>query len=305
MGSVITALAVDPRDTSTLYASVSLRTQTTLTNPQGGQILWLQSRGTIFRGTRDGKRWEPAIPVSASVYTAFAFDPSNASRMYAVGANVLRSTDRGDSWREILNLNKMHVRALAVDPSNGDRLYAIASALFMSSNGGKNWTAAFSQDAGMAYSVATHRDSRTLFVGTERGVIKSNDGGQSWVGASAGLGQVSVNAIAIDPSNPLVLFAATSAGGRAAVYKSADGGASWMLSNDQMDGFSPEGIAIAATNPSSVYVWGARSRGFKTLDAGTTWSPLLAGSSSSTETSALAIDPKNPKVIYVATKFVN
>jgi photosystem II stability/assembly factor-like uncharacterized protein len=291
LGSIISELVLDPENASTIYANVVFRTQT----PMGAQVLF-RARGLIFRSTDAGKKWVESNPLGvrtnptgAPAYSTLVVDPSNTSRLCAAAGNiVLRSTNRGGNWSEILNI--VPVRKFAVDPSDGNTLYALSvNAILKSSNSGKNWAALAPQDVGSLNSlVIDPRDPRNLFVSTRRGVLKSSNGGLSWIGASAGLGEVFVSDIAIDPSNSSVLFAVTSTDGKAAVYKSTDRGDSWIRST-QMDALIPTGIAIAPTSPASVYVWGGNSIGFRSLDAGTTWTALLADPPASTEVSALAI----------------
>src|SRR5207249_443675 len=58
--------------------------------------------------------------------------------------------------------------------------------------------------------------------------IRSTDGGESWSAVSAGLPNLPVTALAIDPQTPTILYAGTQGGG---VYKSTDGGESWGAFN--------------------------------------------------------------------------
>jgi hypothetical protein len=65
-----------------------------------------------------------------------------------------------------------------------------------------------------------------------KGIFKSTDGGKSWTKISQGLSINSatgqphyVKSIAVHPSNPNIVLAATGGG----LYKSTDGGASWDL----------------------------------------------------------------------------
>jgi len=86
----------------------------------------------------------------------------------------------------------------------------------------------------------------TLYAATDTGVFKTTDGGQSWMQTSDGLApgtvydpafdpggkDIRVPAsrvfdLALDPTNPLVLYAATAAG----VYKTKDGGDNWYAVN--------------------------------------------------------------------------
>ena len=62
---------------------------------------------------------------------------------------------------------------------------------------------------------------QTLYVGSEgSGVFKSLDGGDHWFAANSGLGELTVNGLAMDPSNPAVLYVC----GPNGVYKTLTGG---------------------------------------------------------------------------------
>jgi photosystem II stability/assembly factor-like uncharacterized protein len=58
-------------------------------------------------------------------------------------------------------------------------------------------------------------------VGSEGGgVFKSRDGGDHWVALNSGLDELTVDGLAMDPSDPAVLYACGSNG----VYKTLSGG---------------------------------------------------------------------------------
>jgi hypothetical protein len=64
-------------------------------------------------------------------------------------------------------------------------------------------------------------DPQTLYVGSEGGgVFKSSDGGDHWRAVNTGLGELTVDGLAMDPGNPGVLYAC----GPNGVYKTLTGG---------------------------------------------------------------------------------
>jgi len=64
------------------------------------------------------------------------------------------------------------------------------------------------------------------------GVLISTDGCMTWNSSTAGLGNLYVNTLAIDPNNPDVIYAGTNDG----AYLSLDSGTNWSETNDGLLG---------------------------------------------------------------------
>jgi hypothetical protein len=118
-----------------------------------------------------------------------------------------------------------------------------------------------------------------------------------------------VVAVAGVPSNPNLFYMGGVEGG---VWKSTDYGQNWAnITDGQMPGIaSPIGaLAVADSNSNMIYAGTGESdiRGdfdtgdgvYKTTDAGKTWS--YAGLRDTHMTSSLAIDPRNPNVVFAAS----
>ena len=84
-----------------------------------------------------------------------------------------------------------------------------------------------------------------------------------------------VNSVAIAPSHPSVVYAATSGGG---VWRSDDGGKTWMLPGDEMTSRDVRWIQIDPTNPATAWAGleadGRHSAVWRTTDQGATWKPV-------------------------------
>jgi photosystem II stability/assembly factor-like uncharacterized protein len=107
-----------------------------------------------------------------------------------------------------------------------------------------------------------------------------------------------VYALAIDPSNPNILYAGTNYG----VFKSSNAGTSWTDANTVFR--SPNGwlyvsaLAIDPLNPNIVYAVGGGV--FKSTDAGTSWIDITPrGLWGTFPVASLAINPLNPSILYV------
>ena len=150
----------------------------------------------------------------------------------------------------------------------------------------------------------------TLLTDLERrSVLKSTDGGQTWNAADTGLTEpaasageedLRVDALALDPRSPNVLYAGTGNG----VYKTSDGAKTWKLASNGMN--LPTGhrhslaegsiyaLAIDALHTSTVYAAGRDI--WKTTNGGATWKRVLRHGGDS-----LGIDPRRPETVYAGS----
>ncbi len=103
---------------------------------------------------------------------------------------------------------------------------------------------------------------------------------------------LSVDALAIDPTNPDRVYAGTSDG----IYRTQDGGRTWAT----LLSVSASGLTIDPTNSSIVYA--ATSYGvLRSVDAGATWAPVGPPTTFPLAHS-LAIDQANPDTVLAGTE---
>lgn len=212
---------------------------------------------------------------------------------------VVKTTDGGQTWfRSGAGLSGCSVYSVATDPVDPSTVYAtcpfVSEGLFRSVDAGATWLK-FGDgiSAGNPYSVAVN--SSVLYVGMTPGggVFKRSPASPGWLSASNGLPSSIVVVLAVDPTDPNVVYAGTGAG----LYKTANGGVSWQPLSPGHD--VPEGREISdiVIDPSATAVVYAAVLGGgvqKTLDGGTTWVRLPGIST----ISAMAIDPTHPSTIY-------
>ena len=153
-----------------------------------------------------------------------------------------------------------------------------------------------------------HNDTKIMYVGTASGGLwKSKSGGITWSPIFDNELTASIGSVAIQQSNPSVIWVGTGEGnprnslnGGYGIYKSLDGGKSWNsmgLENTR----HIHRVIIDPTNPDIVYVgaigspWGEHpERGvFKTTDGGKTWNKVLFANNK-TGVADLVMDPTNP-----------
>ncbi|MGC8724863.1 MAG: WD40/YVTN/BNR-like repeat-containing protein, partial [Acidobacteriota bacterium] len=96
----------------------------------------------------------------------------------------------------------------------------------------------------------------TLFAATsDNGVQESTDGGQTWTAMNNGLPSNNVTSIAINPQNPMTMYAVTNYG----LYISYDGGNSWSTCGTGLNIFWYQGwdypfVVIDPLNPNVLYL---------------------------------------------------
>ncbi|MFN2601845.1 MAG: sialidase [Gemmatimonadaceae bacterium] len=161
---------------------------------------------------------------------------------------------------------------------------------------------------------AVHEGNRlTVYIGSASGgVWKSANGGTTYKPVFDKQTSQSIGAIAIDPTNPKVVWVGTgeswtrnSVSIGDGIYKSTDGGENWT-NMGLKDSERIAKILIDPSAPNTVYtcvpgkLWSdSNDRGvYKTTDGGKTWTKVLKGTNASTGCSMMSMDPSNPKTVY-------
>ena len=227
-------------------------------------------------------------------YVEFAVIESNPRVFYAATATggLWKTVNNGVSFTSVFdNQPDFALGAVALAQSRPDVLYVGTGeannsrstydghGVYKSTDGGKTWAKAGLPNAGRIARIVVHpKNPDIVFVAAsgklysenpERGVYRSTDGGKSWTKTldhKVEGREIGATDIAMDPSNPSVLYAATydkvrrpwtfgEGGPGSAIFKSTDGGASWkQLTNGLPTGMIGRiGLSIARTDPKTVY----------------------------------------------------
>ncbi|MEM1408935.1 MAG: glycosyl hydrolase, partial [Bacteroidota bacterium] len=164
--------------------------------------------------------------------------------------------------------------------------------------------------------IAIHpEDENTWFVAVASGgVWKTENAGTTWTPVFDKQSSYSIGCVTVDPLNPHIVWVGTgeNVGGRHigygdGIYKSEDGGITWK----NMGLKSSEHISEIIVHPeNSNVIWVASQgplwnkggeRGFyKSTDGGKSWKRTL-GNNEWTGVTDIALDPRNPDLIYAAT----
>jgi photosystem II stability/assembly factor-like uncharacterized protein len=173
------------------------------------------------------------------------------------GEGVWKSTDAGKSWKFAGLADSRQIPRLRIHPKNPDLVYA---------------------------AVLGHLFGRNEM----RGVYRSRDGGANWERVLSAGDQVGAVDLAMDPTNPRVLYAGLwrvrrtpysleSGGPGSGLWKSADGGDTWtdLTGNPGLPKgtIGIVGVTVSPTNPENVYaILEAEDGGvFRSRDGGKTW----------------------------------
>jgi photosystem II stability/assembly factor-like uncharacterized protein len=266
----ITALAVDPQNSNTLYLSAIGNTG-----------------HAIYKSTDGGQSWnsvDSIIPATGS----FTFSRDSSAIYAATGSGVFKSTDAGLNWGETnTGLRVLSIRMLVGDPANPATLYAGGDqGLFKSVDGGANWKseAALVLPAvpfqGGSFGVAQVAEVHSLLINFTNPDIQY-----------------------IATARPGGCFS-----GDTLLFKSTDDGAAWNDGvSPPNSGCAIHGVpVIDPIDPNTLYLpYGDDYDGFtilKTTDGGANWKSLYAGGLGGVSSvNALWIDPNTPSTLYAAT----
>ena len=168
------------------------------------------------------------------------------------------------------------------------------------------------------------RKDGTFILGAAQGGIwtmDSNAASPVWVDRTDNLPSLSTGALAVAPSNDLVVYDGTGEGALSGdsyfgngVLKSTDGGLTWAhVSGDFFVGVSISRLAVDPTNANHLYAAVLRGRGgdrrvsppihsqygiWESKDGGVTWTLLMAAPGTSLGATDVRIDPQKPANLY-------
>ena len=166
------------------------------------------------------------------------------------------------------------------------------------------------------------RKSGRFILGAAQGGIWTYDGGV-WVPHTDSLPSLAIGALAIAPSNDLVVYAGTGEGALSGdsyfgngILKSTDGGTTWShVSGDFFRGVAVSRLAIDPNDAGHLYASILRGRGgahrtsppihsafgvWESKDGGVSWTLLMGAPAGSLGATELRIDPQSPNLLYTS-----
>jgi hypothetical protein len=172
---------------------------------------------------------------------------------FRVPRGAYRSTDAGASWESFTagGLSQA-IACLAISPLDGERRYAgTITGLYRWDTNASAWRATTLTMGINDLLVVTTSGSEVIWAATQTGLFRSNDLGETWESRSTSLGTVRLTAVAVDTTNPGVIYAGSDTGG---VYATTDAGEVWETANTNLGSFDirdlvfdERGTLLAAT----------------------------------------------------------
>jgi photosystem II stability/assembly factor-like uncharacterized protein len=310
-GSIVVTVAVDPRDTDTLFAVIQ--------GPAVGDPL------TLWQSGDHGATWftTPLVVPGQGLVTIGArlvFDAARPGTLYALfpgvgpAMPVFRSTDGGESWAQLPAATGIGDLAAAPDGT----LYGAADlGVARSTDGGESWqpplpaagaAAAAPRDVIVRLAPDPASPEALLAAGSE-GIWRTQDGGLIWQESDQGIATLPVLSLAAAPAGPDTVVAAAGD----SIFRSIDQGGTWQRVHSAFGGPQPATF-MAFDPPSPRVIYGVGNDGqadllVKSTHRGSGWQqlpvPYGCGGDSicSVSMSAVAIDPRAPHRIYVGGSY--
>jgi photosystem II stability/assembly factor-like uncharacterized protein len=166
-------------------------------------------------------------------------------------------------------------------------------------SGVNRWTTTGPPDNAISEIAVDLRNPLTVYSGGSF-FYRSTDGGETWQGGPVSFAPNGIAALAIDPTEPLRLFAATDTG----VFRSEDGGIDWFGASVGITCKPILTLSLDATLPSRLYVYSNHagfnpafscSVVFESSNGGSSWSPALTIGPIHER---FFFDPVDPAVLY-------
>lgn len=286
-------------------------------------------------------KYRPIGPAAGGRVSRVAGIPGDPSTYYAATASggVWKSTDGGATWKSVFDDQPISsIGSVAVAPSNPNIVYvgsgeanirgnvAAGNGIYKSTDAGKTWSHVWVQEGQIGTMVVHPTNPDIAFAAVlghafgpnaERGVYRTIDGGKSWQQVLKKDADTGASDVAMDPSNPSILFAGfwqarrmpwdlVSGGPGSALYVSRDGGTTWkqLTGNGLPDGiWGKVGVAVAPSDGRRVYALIEAEKGglFRSDDGGEQWelvNPSRALRQRAWYYATITVNPVNPNDLW-------
>lgn len=288
-----------------------------------------------------GLNFRLVSPASTSGRIAdIAIHPKNPNTWYVAAASggVWKTTNHGTTFSPIFDsYGSYSIACVEIAPSNANTIWvgtgennnqravAYGDGVYKSMDGGKSFTNMGLKLSEHIGNIIIHpTDENTIWVsaygpvwsaGGERGVYKTTDGGKTWERTLFISENTGISEIAIDPTNPNILYAAAhqrrrhewtyiGGGPESNLYKSIDGGKTWFESNAGLPKgeMGRIGIAVSPVDENYVYaiVEGKDGKGgfFQSTNRGVNWSKMSGYNTSGNYYQEIICDLTNRDKIF-------
>lgn len=279
-------------------------------------------------------------------------DPYTFYAATATGG-IWKTTDNGISFEPVFeNENTHSIGAIALNQAHPNILWvgtgeranrqsnSWGDGVYLSHDGGKTWKNVGLKDSHHIGRIVLHpTDTAVAYVAAmghlwgpneERGLYKTSDSGKTWERLIFVDEETGVVDVAMDPSDPTILYAATyqrmrkpygfhGGGPGSGIHKSTDGGKTWKeLSNGLPEGdYGRIGISIYRKNPEVVFIsleqgfqynastaYNERRAGiYRSKDKGESWELMSDWNPRPMYASQPLVDPSDESRIYMMNQY--
>ena len=271
------------------------------------------STGGIFKTTDNGVTFAPVFENEAvhsiGAMAIFQADPriiwvgtgERASRQSSSwGDGVYKSVDAGRTWTNVGLRDSRHIGRIVTHPTNPNVAFVAAMGHLWGPN-------------------------------AERGLYRTTDGGRTWQPVLQVNQDTGVVDVAMDPSDPSIMYAAAyqrrrtaygfhGGGPGSALYRSTDGGSTWQVAKGgglPTGEYGRIGISIYRKDPRVVYIcieqgdkYNASTayivpKGgiYRSEDKGATWTFMSTWNPRPMYASQILVDPNDDKRIYMVNSY--
>ena len=270
-------------------------------SPHNGTTVWACTDGGVSQSTNNGGSWsEKNTNLSIAQMYRLGNSASSSSKVITGwqdnGTNLYNN-----SWGKVLGGDGMEC---IIDYSNNNTMYGSLyyGNIRRTTNGGNNWTGITKnineQGAWVTPFIQDPNTPSTLYAGFQN-VYKTTNKGNSWQKISNFNSSISLNAIAVSPSNTNVIYTSN----RYYLYKTTNGGTSWTnITGASFGSGSISYIAVDPTNSNKLWVTKSGfyngNKVFASADGGTTWTNI-SGSLPNVPANTIVYEKNSADGLYV------
>jgi len=267
----------------------------------------------LYRSLDGGETWDDIPRSFGKGLSTVAASPDGNTlyaagiwRLYQSSSRLYKSGDNGLNWiSTIPTIEEIGPDEIVIDPKTPDRMYILyETGASGSTDGGKSWR----DFAGVPGSYLADlqvdpHDGQVLYLGVRgEGVYRSEDLGETWhpllplIDEKWDIWRIRPDHLRSGQiyaiCNPRVNNAPPQ------IYRTTDGGQTWARADAGMPAGHVREFILDPGTTGTVYL-GHDDGVFKTTDGGDTWRSTSLQSKENLKT--LAIDPRNPNVLYCST----